>query len=330
MFIGVMVVMKNAVQSLLFGASLALGLGTFATPPALAGTLTGASVSGTHLTYGVTGNETFKVANTATNWQTSLDGLGNVELGGNTNTPNTADFNNAITLTGEVDGFDVVISSLTAADWFGAGNATTSYGNDDLANIWFDAAFAAYGITDDGIAQAVSGVAYQTVLGQTGNPVLAQLAAAQAAAMAPTTSSLFDRFLTSGGFERFSDPNVQSVASNVEGGLDIVLAGHYDATPQLFSFLNSTELAVVAALAGGPIQASELVKVSYKGNSYYQFGFSATQSGVVDPLDNVSHTGNYTLAQVVPAESESVPEPSLLLGLAVVGGAIASTQRKSA
>lgn len=253
-----------------------------------------------------------------------------MELGGNTNTPNTADFSNSITLTGEVDGFDVVISSLTASDWFGAGNITTSYGSDDLANTWFDAAFAAYGITDVGISQAVSGVAYQQVFAQTGNAMFAQMAANQAAAQAPTTASLFDRFLTSGGFERFSDPNVQSVASNADGGLDIVLAGHYDATPQLFSFLNSTELAVVAALAGGPIQASELVKVSYQGDSYYQFGFSATQSGVVDPLDNVSHTGNYTLAQTVPAESETVPEPSLLLGLAVVGGAIASTQRKSA
>jgi hypothetical protein len=327
-----MVVMKNAVQSFLFGASFALGWGALVVTPAFAGTLTGASVSGTHLTYGVNGsNETVKVANNATNWQTSLDGLGNVELGGNTTNPNTADFNNAITLTGQVDGFDVVISSLTASDWFGTGNATTSYGNDDLANTWFDAAFAAYGITDVGIAQAVSGVAYQTVFAQTQNPVFAQIAAAQAAAAAPTTASLFDRFLTSGGFERFSDPNVQSVASNADGGLDIVLAGHYDATPQLFSFLNSTELAVVSALAGGPIQASELVKVSYKGSTSYKFGFSATRSGVVDPLDKVSHTGNYTLAQAIPAdEPATVPEPSLLLGLAAVGGAIASTKRKSA
>lgn len=324
--------MQYAVQSFLVGTSIALGWGAFIAAPAFAGTLTGASVSGTHLTYGVNGsNETVKVANNATNWQTSLDGLGNVELGGNTTNPNTADFNAAITLTGQVDGFDVVISSLTAADWFGEGNSSTSYGSDDLANTWFDAAFAAYGITDAGIAQAMSGVAYQTVFAQTGSFVLAELAADQAAAVAPTTASLFDHFLTSGGFERFSDPNVQSVASNADGGLDIVLAGHYDATPQLFSSLNNTALAVVSSLAGGPIQASELVKVSYKGETSYKFGFSATQSGVVDPLDNVSHTGNYTLAQAIPAdEPETVPEPSLLLGLTVVGGAIASTKRKSA
>lgn len=322
--------MKNAVQSLLIGASLALGWGTSITAPAFAGTLTGASVSGTHLTYGVVGSNTVKVANTATNWQTSLDGLGNIELGGNTSNPNTADFTNAITLTGEVDGFDVVISSLTASDWFGAGNTTTSYGNDDLANLWFDAAFAAYGITDIGIQEAVGAAAYQKTWSLTKNVTLSQAAANQAMTTAPTTANLFNRFLTSGGFERFSDPNVQSVASNAQGGLDIVLAGHYDATPQLFSYLNSTELAVMAKLIGGPVQASELVKVSYKGESYYQFGFSASKSGVVDPLDKVSHTGNYTLTQTVPIETETVPEPSLLLGLVAVGGAIASTKRKSA
>ncbi len=324
--------MNRTIKHLLLSSSLAIGLGAFGSLPAWAASLTGASVSGAHLTYGVTGNSTAITGNNAPNWQAALDGLGNVELGGMTGSPNTADFNQAITLTGNVDGFEVIISSLTATDWFGAGNTTTAYGNDDLANTWFDAALAAYGITDAGIQAAVSGLAYSQTLAQTGNPILAGMAANIAASQAPTTASLFDRFLAGNGFARFSDPNVQSVASNGSGGLDIVLAGHYDATPQLFSFLNSTELAVVAAIIGGPVQASELVKVSYRGQSYYSFGFTATQSGVVDPLDGVSHAGNYLLTAQLPAESDpvAVPEPATVLGLLTLGGVMAATKRKAA
>lgn len=322
--------MNRTIKHLLLSSSLAIGLGAFGSLPAWAGSLTGASVSGAHLTYGVEGNYTAITGNNAANWQAALDGSGNVELGGTTAHSSTADFSTATTLTGNVDGFEVIISSLTAADWFGAGNTTTAYGSDDLANTWFDAALAAYGITDAGIQAAVSGVAYSQVLAQTGNPFLAAMAANIAASQAPTTASLFDRFLASNGFARFSDPNVQSVASNGSGGLDIVLAGHYDATPQLFSFLNSTELAVVGSIIGGPVQASELVKVSYRGQSYYSFGFTATQSGVVDPLDDVSHAGNYLLTAQVPAPGESVPEPATVLGLLTLGGVMAATKRKAA
>lgn len=70
------------------------------------------------------------------------------------------------------------------------------------------------------------------------------------------------------------------------------------------------------------IQASEIVKVAYNGGSaQYLYSFSATNSGLVEKGDGKSHTGNYevTLKGEVPP-SESVPEPSAMLGLISVGG----------
>lgn len=69
------------------------------------------------------------------------------------------------------------------------------------------------------------------------------------------------------------------------------------------------------------IQASEIVKVAYNGGSaQYLYNFNATASGLVEKGDGKSHTGNYevTLKGEVPP-SESVPEPSAMLGLLGVG-----------
>lgn len=319
--------MKGIAQKLLIGTSAFMGMTAMATAPALAGSLTGASVSGTHLIYGEV-NCAISTSGTCTqisadSAQTVLDNLGNVELGGNTSNSSTADFANATTLTGDVDGVAVTFSSLTSTDWFGA-DGTTAYGDDDFANTWFDAALAAYSITDAGLVDAV----YNATLAATGgNTIAANIAAASA----PTSESLFDRFLADGGFQRFSDPNIASVEGDGNGGLEVVLAGHFDGTEQFFSYLSSGETAIVNTILNGqPLQISEVVKVNYNGQTSFQYGFSATPSGVVEISDGVSHDGNYTLSQVYSVdEPEGVPEPSTILGLMAIGGLVAASKRKS-
>ncbi|MBP0021684.1 MAG: NF038130 family PEP-CTERM protein [Cyanobacteria bacterium SBLK] len=322
--------MKGFAQKLLIGTSAFIGMTAMASAPALAGSLTGASISPTepHLIYDTvacgisTSGTCTELSNTATA-QEVLDNLGNVELSGSTSTSGAADFTNATTLSGTVDGSAITFMSLTAKDWFGADEAT-AYGNDDFANTWFDAALDAYSITNAGLANAV----YNATLAATGGDTTA---ATIAAASAPTSESLFNRFLADGGFERFSDPNIASVEGDGNGGLEVVLAGHFDGTEQFFSYLTSEEMAVVSTiLSGQPLQISEVVKVTYNGEVSYQYGFSATSSDVVEISDEVSHDGNYTLSQVYSVdEPEGVPEPSTILGLMAIGGLVAASKRKS-
>ncbi|MEM9539179.1 MAG: NF038130 family PEP-CTERM protein [Cyanobacteria bacterium P01_E01_bin.42] len=299
--------MKGIAQKLLIGTSVLVGTIT-ASAPALAGSLTGANIDPTepYLIYDTvacgisTSGICTELSNTASA-QDVLDNLGNVELSGSTSTSGAADFTNRTTLNGIVDGSAITLSSLNAADWFGAGNTTTSYGDNNFANDWFNDALAASGVNS-------------TLL---------------LAAGYTSTADFFNDFRDSGGFERFSDPNVASVEGDGNGGLEIVLAGHFDATAQLVPFLSPQQQAALAMFAG-PIQISEVVKVTYNGVTSFQYGFSATPSGIVEVSDEVSHNGNYTLSQVYNTdEPEGVPEPSTILGLMAIGGLVAASKRKS-
>jgi hypothetical protein len=121
-------------------------------------------------------------------------------------------------------------------------------------------------------------------------------------------------FLTNGGEQRFSDPNI-SYAYSQNGQIHLGLAGFYDASSLLSPLLGS-------ALPSGLIQLSELVKVSYNGNTSYLYGFNATPSGLKSNDPTNSFTGNYDLTSTDPIHSGNqlvaftVPEPSttLLIG----------------
>ncbi|MBD1837773.1 NF038130 family PEP-CTERM protein [Coleofasciculus sp. FACHB-64] len=94
--------------------------------------------------------------------------------------------------------------------------------------------------------------------------------------------------------------------------LDAQILGVSAKLDPLTAFINNTNLV---------IQASEIVKVAYNGGpAQYLYSFSATNSGLVEKGDGISHSGNYevTLKGEVPP-SESVPEPSAMLGLLGVG-----------
>ncbi|MCC5657633.1 NF038130 family PEP-CTERM protein [Nostoc sp. XA010] len=279
-------------QKLLIGASMAIGVSYLATVPAQAGTLTSATIGGTaasdYLVYDSNATNTFKVANTSENVQKVLSGnaaspTGNVELAASSEQAGF-DFTKNTTLTGTIGGKTLTLSSLTSDDWFGVGQTTTTYGLNNLANTWFNQALSSNSIT---------------------SPLLT--------AFGYTQQTLFNSFLTKGGFQRFSDPNISYVNQDDTSGLiSIGLAGHFDAAPLLG--LPSNQFF--------PLQASEIVKYTYGGKTDYLYSFKATKSGLLELSDGISHSGNY---EVVPPAA--VPEPSVMLGLLGVAGVFA-TQRK--
>ncbi len=306
------------IKSLLLGASVFVSLGAIA-HPAVAGTLTNASISGTapYLTYDADQTNTFKVDNTAANLTKVLGGdinspTGNVELFSNSESLSNADFKTytgVTNLTGKIGGQDITLSSLTSADW----GSTTGSGK-TLGQSWFDDTLTANGFS------SLAGTASST--------------------------KLYDIFGQYGGFQRFSDPNISYVNQDDTTGLiSIGLAGHLNATPLLLksvdAFLADSKVSKSSKLLVSPlrsllaattIQASELVKYTYNNQTGYLYSFKGVKSGLVEKSDGVSHSATYevSIQGIPPAKpKQSVPEPSMMLGLAGLGSFFA-TKRKAA
>jgi hypothetical protein len=315
--------MKTIFKKLAIGASLAVSVSAIASAPAHAGSLTGATIGGTaasdYLVYDSDATNTFIAPNTPANVQKVLDGnaanpTGNVELFASSeksplspSSPlnsfqaltNFLGYNQVTTLSGEIGGKQISLTSLTATDWFGAsaasvGTALTQatntfqrlaainslYNPSNLATQWFSKTLSTYSLT--------------------------------------ANQALFNTFLLAGGFQRFSDPNISYVNQDDQTGLiKIGLAGHHDAAT-LLGLPSNPNL---------PLQVSELVKVAYNGGPVqYLYSYSATESGLTEKSDGKSHSGNYevTIDGIPP---KAVPEPSVMLGLLGVAGVFAS-QRK--
>jgi hypothetical protein len=109
------------------------------------------------------------------------------------------------------------------------------------------------------------------------------------------TQTLFNSFLLAGGFQRFSDANISYVNQNdTTGIINIGLAGHFDAATLLGLSPNPNN----------PLQASELVKVTYDGATpTFLYSYKATSSGLDSNNVNSSHNGIYevTIPGVAPA-----------------------------
>ncbi|WP_017717132.1 NF038130 family PEP-CTERM protein [Kamptonema formosum] len=290
--------MAGLVKKLLVGATLAAGVTALASAPAKAGSLTGASITGVNGTdyYLYDANATNTYRNDAASLSTILTGsssspTGNVELFANSETLNNTAFSTystVTTLSGQIGGRNITLSSLTAADW-----ATNVGGGLTLAQKWFNDA-----LTNNGLG---------SLIGTT------------------TGNTAYTSFQLSGGRQRFSDANISYVNQNdTTGQISIGLAGHLDAKSLLLPVVPPS---LQPLLAGKTIQASEIVKVSYDGGpAQYLYNFSATNSGLVEQGDGISHTGNYELllAGIPPAK---VPEPSAMLGLMGVGGFLAAKRK---
>lgn len=274
---------------------LAVGVSTFSIvgsvgSAAMAEAINAESLIGPALVYSESNGLT--TLDSSDDYQGALDGLGNVELGGQTDDSSVADFENATVLKGSfMDGSTISLSSMTKYDWFGE-DGTTGYGEDDVANQWFS-----------------------TMLSETGlNNVLAQYNAA-----APlfnlqtyTEAEVFDEFYTAGGFQRFSDPNIDFVRQD-GNGVAIGLAGHLNASipvsqfaPQFAGFFNS-------------VQMSEVVRVDYNGTTQYLYSFAGDGSGVVSDDGTFSHTATFTVVAEGTDDVTDVPEPATGLALLLAG-----------
>ncbi|MFM2060864.1 MAG: hypothetical protein RLZZ507_534 [Cyanobacteriota bacterium] len=291
--------MKNSFATFVISASMAMGMGAVAANPAQAGSLTGITIGGTaasdYLVYGSDGTNTFLVPNTPGNVAAALTGdagnpTGNVELRASSEQLSGFDFNNNTTLSGQIGGQDITLSSLTFADWFSTDSGiNTSYGANNLANRWFNDFWVAAGqVTDDGLQ-----------------------------------ATAFNTFLGINGFQRTSDPNISYVNQDHNTGLiRIGLAGHLNLKA---AYLQSG-FSTFAQLLPDGFQASEVVKYTYNGVTDYLYSFTATNSGLVSDDGTNSHNGNYEVTiQGVP--TAKTPEPSVVLGMLGVAGIVAA-QRK--
>ncbi len=271
--------MTPPINKLLIGASVAIS--TMAvSAPAFAGSLTVTDVSGTHLTYESDGTTTYL----GSDWQSALDGSGNIELSGSTSTSDAANINSATTLSGYFGDVtdSITFSSLTVNDWLYSGPID---GYNSFGQKWFT---EAWNSTESG---------WQSYLKNQANNQSLSLTQAY------NTFNFFQ------GYKRFSDPNVESVFQNSDGDISFDLAGHLN---------HESGLAM-----------SEVVKVSYNGTTQYFYDFGQpTASGVYSADDGVSHTGNYNFVIEGASPTASVPEPAMMFGVTIVGGAIASLKRR--
>ncbi|NEO21899.1 MAG: PEP-CTERM sorting domain-containing protein [Moorea sp. SIO4A1] len=278
------------------GASILAGMSAIATTPAVAGSLTGATLIGSDYLKIASDGMYTQIDDTAS-LSTILQGDasdpgGNVELFASSETLSLSDFvthTEVTSLTGQIGGKDITLSSLTFADWF-----TDVGGGIRLAQKWFSDALTANGL----VSLIGSGL----------------------------DNLLYGQFLANGGLQRFSDPNISYVnQDDTTGQITIGLAGHFNARDMLAEIITPA----FAGFLPPSIQASEMVKVEYDGKTQYLYGFEATDSGLVSLDDNndytYSHTGNYQLAfggSLPPhlSNPQDVPESSTVLGLIALGG----------
>ncbi|MCT7969145.1 NF038130 family PEP-CTERM protein [Laspinema sp. D1] len=297
--------MTGFVNKLALATSVAVGMTAIGSTSALALSLANPQFGGTaasdFLSYCSNGKSTFAGETCTDSLSTILSGNsiapgGNIELA-KSSEQSEFDFTKNTTLTGTIGGKDIVISSLTQADW----NSVQSNGK-TLLSQWLDDAFLANNVT----------------LTPT------QRAGAQQA------------FIANKGMQRFSDPNISYVNKNATTGeISIGLAGHFNASNLLKAALGNHP--GLSSLIPATVQASELVKVIYNsGPAQFLYSFAATASGQANNLgggnDGISHNGNYEvkLAGVPVPPVTSVPEPSTMLALMAVGGLFATAKRKSA
>ena len=179
--------MARLLNKFLASASVVAGLSGVFGAPAMAATMTNATVNGAHLIYGInedgnTDHETGISAFDALNTKGA-----NVELSGTRDHNKAVDMNNATTLTTEFDDDStLVFSSLTNDIW---GGSAPKEGYDNFAEQWFDEAWN----SEESGLQDYAKNKYEFNINQ---------------------DAAFLGFMGQNWFHRFSDPNVESVTKN--------------------------------------------------------------------------------------------------------------------
>lgn len=295
--------MTGLLQKILLSASMAAGMGLFASAPAIAGSLTGPSTTGNVLIYCSDGTTT-SLCNDLTG---ALVGSvaapgGNVELAADSES-GSFDFNSYSSLLGTIGGKSIEFRSLVKTDW----------------SLEFTKTWLASVATGNGLNLST---VYPTAGGMTLGALLNQAASMLVAGNELAT---------------LSDPNIAFVnQDDTTGTITVGLAGHNDISTRLLAALSSSALptaqknvfsGILSSL--GTLQASELVKVIYDGQERIFYATSATGSGQTAGDDGVSHNGTYLISfdgEIIEPPAKT-PEPSAMLGLAAVGGLVMAKKR---
>ncbi|MDY6781087.1 MAG: NF038130 family PEP-CTERM protein [Cyanobacteriota bacterium] len=308
--------MKGKIQQWVMGASMTASAIAIASTSASAFTITG---NNDYLLFDVC-PPNFTCVNPNADIDSVLAGDssapgGNVELFASSENDDLASFltsNARTSIEGTVAGKSIVVSSLTATDWFGSG-LDTSYTADTFATKWFNEFYQNSGLAAN--ETLIKGV----LAAQTGQSSWL-LAPSAAVRQAVYNAYLSDQVK---GFQRSSDPNVSYITTS-GNDLLIGLAGHYDVKDFYSSILGP-----LAVLINDGFQVSEVVKVNYGGVEELLYSFNATQSGLVNAAgvgaDGRSHTGNYevSMGDVIT----DVPEPSAMLGLLGLTGFVVAGRK---
>jgi PEP-CTERM motif len=325
--------MQENIKKLLIGASVAAGMSAIASSPAFA-----TSLRPTDIQFNTTNINSwlYKNPSNPTMDATGIGGVSRKVLDDYSNYGNTAKAIQALTDT----------DSATNVELWTQGEAVT-------ANVGFSAKLGSKNIKVESVTQAdwASGdLAQKWVNGFLGTygGVL------QSLGVIPTDqqkTAMVDTLKTKGMYSS-GDPNIGDVTLDDQTGqLKVDLVGHLDRSSLYLNsngtrkndprydtgnpLLNDALFNVSRALRlqGKYFQVSEVAKVTFDGNVDYAFGFSALDSGAIagdrnKTSDTTSHTGIYRWTKKFDQPpSESVPEPSTLLGLLAVGGLFATGRK---
>ncbi len=222
-------------------------------------------------------------------------------------------------LTGEIHGKELRLSSLDALDWF----MEDEYGV-TLAEKWFTEFWYS---NETWFNESFNNIV--SLFEKTKNPLLLATADNFKKDQGFRMSTAYEVFSMVRGFQRVSDPNISYINSD-GNDINIGLAGHDDVASFYSDEFESEMLSkfgidATGVLSSKKLQASEVVKYTYNGVTDYLYSFTATESGLVEQGDGASHSGNY---EVTIAGVASVPEPSTMIGLMTVGGLLVAAKKK--
>ncbi|NJL36455.1 MAG: PEP-CTERM sorting domain-containing protein [Leptolyngbyaceae cyanobacterium SM1_4_3] len=287
--------MVKALTRVLLGTVACLSIGAIASP-SHAAILNPQNITfdtSNYKTYTGGSNGTFSVNNSsaAVAALQDSDPTSNVELWQSTESP-TAN----VGFSGTLSNHTVTVQSVTAADWAAFGNQWMNdfiASNSQMSSLW-----------------------------STLNPNLKAVA----------QSSIITSGLPSSG-----DPNVGSLTLDSDTGeLKLDLIGHFDLRPRIlarqYTTGNTTWDSILLNLTKatqGPVQASEIAKVTIGNNTYYAYSFNAASTGVATNDGSESYTGRYswTKTLAVAPPPESTPEPSSVVGSVLVAGSLVALRK---
>jgi hypothetical protein len=290
--------MTGFVNKLALATSLAVGMTAIGSAPAFAGTLTNPQFGGTaasdYLSYCSNGSSTFAGDTCTDSLSTILSGNssapgGNIELAKSSEQAGF-DFTKNTTLTGTIGGKDIVISSLTQADWMtDMGNGKT------LLSQWLDDAFLV-----NNVPSFVKPLVQAAFVSNNGMQRFSD----------PNISYVNQ--------------------DNATGEISIGLAGHWNASDMLKEAIGNSPLANFVPTTVKASELVKVIYDNGPAKFLYSFTATesgqANNSGV--GADGISHNGNYEV-KLAGVPVTSVPEPSTMLALMAVGGLFATKKRKS-